>query len=88
MGLSVLTENRTTSLVSALSRADSLMCLENGRAVLCEKSMAAEAAEAARVLELARSRKLFFLHGIWSRFFPAMAEIRRLIESGAIGEVC
>jgi len=39
------------------------------------------------VLQLARSKRLFFLHGVWSRFFPAMAEVRRLIESGAIGKV-
>jgi len=73
---------------SARHVSDSLMCLQNGRAVLCEKSMASSVEEAARVLELARSRNLFFLHGVWSRFFPAMAEIRRLIESGAIGDVC
>mmetsp|Transcript_68573 Transcript_68573/g.190948 ORF Transcript_68573/g.190948 Transcript_68573/m.190948 type:complete len:134 (+) Transcript_68573:4860-5261(+) len=31
--------------------------------------------------------KLFFLHGVWSRFFPAMSELRRVIDSGEIGEV-
>jgi dihydrodiol dehydrogenase / D-xylose 1-dehydrogenase (NADP) len=67
--------------------SDSTMCLRAGRAVLCEKSMAPTAAEAASVLELARERGLFFGHGVWSRFFPAMAEIRRLIASGAIGNV-
>ena len=67
---------------------DSLACLAAGRAVLCEKSMAPTAAEAEQVLAAARDKGLFFLHGVWSRFFPAMAEIRRLIESGAIGKVC
>lgn len=71
-----------------ISPPDSLACLENGKAVLCEKSMAPSASEASRVLDLATSRRLFFLHGVWSRFFPAYAEIRRLIESGAIGQVC
>jgi dihydrodiol dehydrogenase / D-xylose 1-dehydrogenase (NADP) len=66
---------------------DSLACLEAGRAVLCEKSMAPSAEEAERVLEKARRRNLFFCHGVWSRFFPAMAGIRKAIESGAIGEV-
>merc|ERR1719424_1015251 len=66
---------------------DSLRCLEAGRAVLCEKSMAPSAAEAERVLEVARRQQLFFCHGVWSRFFPAMADIRRVIDSGAIGEV-
>ena len=66
---------------------DSIMCLEGGRAVLCEKAMAPSAAEATRVLNVAREKELFFLHGVWSRFFPAMAAIRDAIRSGAIGDV-
>ncbi|KAH8055589.1 D-xylose 1-dehydrogenase [Aureococcus anophagefferens] len=66
---------------------DSIMCLEGGRAVLCEKAMAPSAAEATRVLNVAREKELFFLHGVWSRFFPAMAAIRDAIRSGAIGGV-
>lgn len=67
---------------------DSLLCLEAGKHVLCEKSMAPTAEEASRVLSLARERGLFFLHGVWSRFFPAMRAIRQAIDSGAIGTVC
>jgi len=73
---------------SARHVSDSIACLENNHAVLCEKSMASSATEAAEVLELARKRQLFFLHGVWSRFFPAYEEIRRLIDSGVIGDVC
>ena len=67
---------------------DSLACLEAGRAVLCEKSMAGHADDARHVLDTARSKQIFFLHGVWSRFFPAMAQLRRVLESGAIGDVC
>uniref|UniRef100_A0A7S3T8Y6 D-xylose 1-dehydrogenase (NADP(+), D-xylono-1,5-lactone-forming) n=1 Tax=Emiliania huxleyi TaxID=2903 RepID=A0A7S3T8Y6_EMIHU len=67
--------------------SDSLLCLRAGKAVLCEKSMAPTAAEAAEVLALARERGLFFLHGVWSRFFPAMRALRELLSSGAIGDV-
>ena len=73
---------------SARHVSDSMACLKAGRAVLCEKSMAPTATDAQSVLELAREKNLFFLHGVWSRFFPAMAEIRRLIDSGVIGKVC
>lgn len=67
---------------------DSLACLRAGRAVLCEKSMAPTAEEAEQVLALARERKLFFCHGVWSRFFPVMTKLREVIDSGVIGEVC
>lgn len=66
---------------------DSLMVLKAGRAVLCEKAMAQNSEETLRVVEFARSRRLFFLHGVWSRFFPAMAKIREIIDSGEIGVV-
>uniref|UniRef100_A0A7S0LRW1 D-xylose 1-dehydrogenase (NADP(+), D-xylono-1,5-lactone-forming) n=1 Tax=Coccolithus braarudii TaxID=221442 RepID=A0A7S0LRW1_9EUKA len=66
---------------------DAIKCLRAGHAVLCEKSMAPSVEEAVFVLDLARRKRLFFLHGVWSRFFPAMAEIRRVIASGVIGDV-
>ena len=66
---------------------DSLACLRAGRAVLCEKSMAPTAEEAEQVLALARERRLFFCHGVWSRFFPVMTKLREVIDSGVIGEV-
>lgn len=67
--------------------SDSILCLQAGKPVLCEKSMAPTAEEADRVLKLARQRGIFFLHGVWSRFFPAMRAIREAIASGAIGTV-
>ena len=66
---------------------DTLACLHAGRAVVCEKSMAPSAADVQRVLDAAAASKLFFLHAVWSRFFPAMEELRRVIRSGVIGEV-
>ena len=66
---------------------DSLRCLKAGRHVLCEKSMAYDAEQTAAVLSTARDKNCFFLHGVWSRFFPAMHQIRSLIESGVIGDV-
>uniref|UniRef100_A0A7S2HBY4 D-xylose 1-dehydrogenase (NADP(+), D-xylono-1,5-lactone-forming) n=2 Tax=Octactis speculum TaxID=3111310 RepID=A0A7S2HBY4_9STRA len=66
---------------------DCELCLQAGRHVLCEKSMAPGAPEAKAVLDLARTKGLFFLHGVWSRFFPAMAALRDVIASGKIGTV-
>lgn len=66
---------------------DCKLALSNGKAVLCEKSMAPNVDAAREVLDFAKSRSLLFVHGVWSRFFPAMQEIRRIIASGAIGEV-
>jgi predicted dehydrogenase len=63
------------------------LCLQAGKAVLCEKPFSVNAAEAERVVELARERGLFIMEGMWTRFFPLMEEVRRLVSEGAIGEV-
>ena len=66
---------------------DTLACLNAGRAVVCEKSMASSAADAKRVLDTAAQSNLFFLHAVWSRFFPMMNQLREVLRSGAIGTV-
>jgi len=63
------------------------LCLEAGKAVLCEKPFSVNAAEAERVAALARERGLFIMEGMWTRFFPLMEEVRRLVSEAALGEV-
>ena len=63
-----------------------LLCLEHGKAVLCEKPFTVNAKEAEEVIASARAKDLFVMEAMWSRFFPAMAHVRKLIADGAIGE--
>ena len=62
------------------------LCLEHGKAVLCEKPFTVNAKEAEEVIASARAKDLFVMEAMWSRFFPAMAHVRKLIADGAIGE--
>ena len=64
-----------------------MLCLEHGKAVLCEKPFTVNAKEAEEVVALARAKDLFLMEAMWSRFFPAMAHVRKLIADGVIGEV-
>jgi predicted dehydrogenase len=70
-----------------LHAENATLCLRAGKAVLCEKPFSVNAAEAERVVKLARERGLFIMEGMWTRFFPLMEEVRRLTSEGAIGEV-
>ena len=63
-----------------------LLCLDHGKAVLCEKPFTVNAKEAAEVIALARAKDLFLMEGMWARFFPGMVRVRELLASGAIGE--
>ena len=66
---------------------NAMLCLEAGKGVLCEKPFCVNATEAERVVGIARERGLFLMEGMWTRFFPLMEEVRRLVSEGAIGEV-
>lgn len=66
---------------------DCLLAIKNGKAVLCEKSMAPNHVVAKEVLDAAKDANLLFVHGVWSRFFPAMKKVREIIDSGEIGSV-
>ena len=66
---------------------NALLCLDSGKAVLCEKPFALNAAEAQRMINRARERGLFLMEAMWTRFIPAMVKVRELIAADAIGEV-
>ena len=63
-----------------------MLCLEAGRAVLCEKPIAINAAEAEELIGCARRRGRFLMEAMWTRFFPVTAKVRELLAAGAIGE--
>jgi predicted dehydrogenase len=64
-----------------------LLCLEHGKAVLCEKPFAVNAAEATQMIEAARGKGVFLMEAMWSRFLPHIRKTLELIQEGAIGEV-
>ena len=70
-----------------LHRDNSRLCLQAGKAVLCEKPFAINAAEAAELIELARERQLFLMEAMWTRFLPLFVEVRSLLAQEVIGEV-
>jgi predicted dehydrogenase len=65
---------------------DTVNLLRAGKHVLCEKPFALNARQAARMAEEARSRELFLMEAIWSRFLPAYRSLVDVIGAGRIGE--
>lgn len=66
---------------------NAMLALRGGKAVLCEKPFTMNLREAEQVVGLARENKLFLMEAMWTRFMPALAEVRRIIATGEIGEV-
>src|SRR5258706_10692880 len=64
-----------------------LAALDRGKAVLCEKPMAMNAAEALRMTERARQTGLLALIDHELRFLPGRVKMRELVAQGDIGKV-
>jgi len=58
-----------------------------GKPVLVEKPLALNAADAAALVAKAKEANVFMMEGMWTRCFPAVAKVRELLNSKAIGEV-
>ncbi|MEI6446564.1 MAG: Gfo/Idh/MocA family oxidoreductase [Actinomycetes bacterium] len=61
--------------------------LERGISVFCEKPFTLSAAESSSLAEKAAAKGLTTQVGYHNRFIGAFAEVKQLIDSGAIGEV-
>ncbi|HZG57932.1 Gfo/Idh/MocA family oxidoreductase [Paenibacillus sp.] len=63
-----------------------LLCLQAGKHVLCEKPFAINARESAHLIEIARQRGLFLMEAMWVRYLPAMTKVREWLKADLIGE--
>ena len=57
-----------------------------GKAVLCEKPAAINAAELSEMIRSAREHKVFFMEALWARFVPPVCKAREWLADGLIGE--
>jgi len=60
------------------------LCIEHGKAILCEKSFTGNARQAREVLALAKEKNVLVAEAIWTRYMPSRKIIDDLIASGAI----
>jgi predicted dehydrogenase len=67
--------------------AHTLLCLEHGKPVLCEKAFAINARQAAEMIMTARTRGVFLMEALWTRFLPHFNLVREMVEQGSIGKV-
>jgi predicted dehydrogenase len=68
-------------------RDDALAVLAAGKAVLCEKPLAASLDDVEAMVAAAGRAKVFLMEAMWTRFLPAIAEVKRRVEAGDIGDI-
>ncbi|XP_061567204.1 trans-1,2-dihydrobenzene-1,2-diol dehydrogenase-like [Cololabis saira] len=64
-----------------------LLFMNAKKHVLCEKPLAMNTKEVKEILDSAKRNDVFLMEAIWTRFFPASVELRRLLAEGEVGEV-
>lgn len=71
----------------AFHHANTLLFLRAGIPVLCEKPFAMNTAQVQEMIETARTRKVFLMEAMWTRYIPTVIKALELIEQGQLGEV-
>lgn len=70
----------------SLHREHTLLCLKNGKNVICEKAFAMNEAEVSEMISEARRRNLFLMEALWPPFQPFYKKANELLMSGIPGK--
>lgn len=65
----------------------SLLCLRNGKAVLCEKPFAVNSLQLDEIINTAMENKMFLMEALWPPFQPSYMKAREVLMSGRAGSV-
>lgn len=66
---------------------NTMLALEAGKNVLCEKAFTVTAAQTKKLIAKAQEKNLFLMEAVWVRYFPISIKIRQMIKDGVIGHV-
>ena len=66
---------------------NTLLCIDSGKSVLCEKPFAINAVQAKKMIEAARRADVFLMEAMWTRFIPALGQVRQWLDDGVIGDL-
>ena len=69
----------------SLHYSHAMLCLQNKKPVLCEKSFTTTAWEAEELFATAKENGVFITEAIWTRYMPLSQKITELANSGIIG---
>ena len=71
----------------ALHKENSLLCLDHGIAVLCEKPFAMNAQEVGLMIAKAKEKNLLLMEALWTYFLPHYQYVLKAIEGKTFGNL-
>ncbi|WP_046758109.1 Gfo/Idh/MocA family protein [Kordia jejudonensis] len=66
---------------------NTMMCLQKGKSVLCEKPMGIDTQQTQTMIAEAKARNLFLMEAIWTRFMPSIEKMLQLLNEKVIGDI-
>jgi len=66
---------------------NSILCMSNGKAVLCEKPFAVNSPEVEAMIKTSKEMNVLLMEGMWSRFPPLMNKLRDWLSEGKLGNI-
>jgi predicted dehydrogenase len=70
-----------------LHHENTLLCLQNNKAVLCEKPFAMNSKQTIEMISLAKEKKLFLMEALWTKFHPHYIKTIEMMKQGLLGEI-
>lgn len=67
--------------------AHSLMALQGGKAVICEKPICVNGAQLEHLRQVATDKGLLLMEAMWTAHMPLQLELVRMVQAGELGEI-
>lgn len=64
-----------------------LKCLQNGKAVLCEKPITVNDTEFKKLMAASKEKNIFLMEAMWTYFLPAIIKAKQWLDEGRIGKL-
>ncbi|ADL52479.1 Gfo/Idh/MocA family protein [Clostridium cellulovorans] len=68
-------------------KENAILCINNGKHVLCEKPFTINAKEAKAVIDFAEEKQVFLMEAMWTKFLPVIKKAKEWVDNGEIGDV-
>jgi predicted dehydrogenase len=65
---------------------NTLLCLENKKAVLCEKPFALNVEQVKRMIASAQKNNTFLMEALWTNFLPSILKVKELLADKVVGD--
>ncbi len=75
------------STTNDLHKENIILCLNNGKHVLCEKPLTLNYKDTQEVINLAKRKNLFLMEALWTIFLPSFVKLKSILKNKLIGDI-